>query len=188
MRLFIAIELPEPLAAALHTYSLALAQQVPPRVVKWVDAHNMHLTLVFLGETPPDKVRLVQAVLNVAAAAHPPFSLQPTHLGCFPSQARPRTIWAGLGGEVQVAQSLKKSLDAGLEPLGWQPEKRPFAPHLTLGRVKDEGRGRVSLPWGETIPADPFRVTAIHLIESKLQPSGPIYTIRHTSPLRSSTR
>lgn len=187
MRLFIAIELPEPLAAALHTYSLALAQQVPPRVVKWVDAHNMHLTLVFLGETPPDKVRLVQAVLNVAAAAHPPFSLQPTHLGCFPSQARPRTIWAGLGGEVQVAQSLKKSLDAGLEPLGWQPEKRPFAPHLTLGRVKDE-RGRVSLPWGETIPADPFRVTAIHLIESQLQPTGPLYTIRHTSPLRSSTR
>lgn len=184
MRLFIAIELPESLAAALRTYSLTLAQQVPPRVVKWVDAPNMHLTLVFLGETEPDKVRLVQAVLNVAAAAHPPFSLHPTHLGCFPNQARPRTIWAGLGGEVQVAQSLKKSLDAGLEPLGWTLEKRPFAPHLTLGRVKDE-RGRVSLPWGETIPADPFRVTAIHLIESQLQPTGPLYTIRHTSSLNS---
>ena len=184
MRLFIAIELPEPLAAALRTYALALAKQVPPRVVKWVDADNMHLTLVFLGETPPDKVRLVQAVMNVAAAAHPPFTLHPTQLGCFPSQARPRTIWGGLGGDLQVAQSLKKTLDAGLEPLGWEPEKRPFAPHLTLGRVKDEGRGRVSLNWGEAIKAEPFRVTAIHLIESQLQPAGPLYTIIHTALLR----
>lgn len=183
MRLFIAIELPEPLAAALRTYSLALAQQVPPHVVKWVDADKMHLTLVFLGETHPDKVRLVQAVMNVAAAAHPSFTLQPTVLGCFPGSLRPRTIWAGLAGEVKVAQSLKKTLDAGLEPLGWEPEKRPFAPHLTLGRVKDE-RGHMPLNWGETIKAEPFPVNAIHLIESQLQPGGPIYTVRHTSYLR----
>lgn len=187
MRLFIAIELPESLAAALQAYSLTLAQQVPPRVVKWVDAHSMHLTLVFLGETGSDKMRLVQAVMNVAAAAHPPFTLQPTVLGCFPGSSRPRTIWAGLGGEVKVTQSLKKTLDAGLEPLGWEPEKRPFAPHLTLGRVKDE-RGRVSLPWGETIKADAFPVNAIHLIESQLRPSGPLYTVRHTAQLRSSSR
>ena len=188
MRLFIAIELPESLAAALQAYSLTLAQQVPPRVVKWVDAHSMHLTLVFLGGNGTEKVRLVQAVMNVAAASHSPFNLKPTVLGCFPNQARPRIIWAGLAGEVKVAQSLKKTLDAGLEPLGWQPEKRAFAPHLTLGRVKDEGRGRVSLPWGETIPANPFRVTAIHLIESQLRPSGPLYTVRHTAQLRSSSR
>lgn len=188
MRLFIAIELPESIAAALRTYTLALAQQVPPRLVKWVDAHNMHLTLVFLGETGPDKVRLVQAVMNVAAAAHPPFTLQPTKLGCFPNASRPRTIWAGLGGDLQVAQSLKKTLDAGLEPLGWEPEKRPFAPHLTLGRVKDEGRGRVDLNWGEALKAEPFRVAAIHLIESQLQPAGPLYTIRHTSLLHSPSR
>lgn len=184
MRLFIAIELPESVAAALQTYTRTLAQQVPPRVVKWVDAYNMHLTLVFLGETGPDKVRLVQAVMNVAAAAHPPFTLQPARLGCFPNASRPRTIWAGLGGELQVAQSLKKTLDAGLEPLGWEPEKRPFALHLTLGRVKDE-RGRVSLNWGEAIKAEPFRIAAIHLIESQLQPAGPLYTIRHSSQLRS---
>lgn len=188
MRLFIAIELPESLAAALHTTSLALAQQVPPRVVKWVEQGNMHLTLVFLGETEPEKVRLVQAVMNVAAAAHSPFTLKPTVLGCFPNPSRPRIIWAGLGGEVKVAQSLKKTLDAGLEPLGWQPEKRPFAPHLTLGRVKDEGRGRVSLNWGESISAQPFPVNAIHLIESQLRPTGPVYTIHHTAPLYSSPR
>jgi 2'-5' RNA ligase len=184
MRLFIAIELPESTAAALHTYSLALAQQVPPRAVKWVDAANMHLTLVFLGETEPEKVRLVQAVMNVAAASHSPFSLKPTVLGCFPNASRPRTIWAGLAGEVKVAQSLKKTLDAGLEPLGWEPEKRPFAPHLTLGRVKDEGRGRVSLNWGQPVPAQPFSVNAIHLIESQLRPTGPVYTICHSATLQ----
>lgn len=183
MRLFIAVELPETLAAALHTTSLALAQQVPPRVVKWVEPGNMHLTLVFLGETEPEKVRLVQAVMNVAAAAHSSFTLQPTVLGCFPNPSRPRIIWAGLAGEVKVAQSLKKTLDAGLEPLGWEPEKRPFAPHLTLGRVKDE-RGRVSLNWGQSIPAQPFPVNAIHLIESQLQSTGPVYTIRHSATLQ----
>lgn len=180
MRLFIAIELPESVAAALHTYTLTLAQQVLPRTVKWVEAQNMHLTLLFLGETEASKVRLVQAVMNVAAASHRPFSLQPTVLGCFPSPARPRTIWAGLAGEVKVAQSLKKTLDAGLEPLGWPPEKRPFVPHLTLGRVKDE-RGRVNLNWGEPIATPPIPVTAIHLIESQLRPTGPIYTIRHSA-------
>jgi 2'-5' RNA ligase len=182
MRLFIAIELPESTAAALHTYSLALAQQVPLGTVKWVEPGNMHLTLVFLGETEPEKMRLVQAVMNVAAASHSPFNLKPTVLGCFPNASRPRVIWAGLGGEVKVAQSLKKTLDAGLEPLGWEPEKRPFAPHLTLGRVKD-GRGRVSLPWGEAIKAEPFPVNAIHLIESQLQSARPVYIVRHTSHL-----
>ncbi|MCL4872106.1 MAG: RNA 2',3'-cyclic phosphodiesterase [Anaerolineae bacterium] len=185
MRLFIAITLPEPVAAALHNYTQGLAQQVPSRTVKWVEAQNLHLTLVFLGETDASKIRLVQAVMNVAAASFPPFSLQTTTLGCFPGQARPRTIWAGLAGELKAAQSLKQTLDAGLEPLGWPPEKRPFAPHLTLGRVKDE-RGRVPLPWGEPIPTSPIPVTAIHLIESQLRPAGPLYTIRHSSRLGTS--
>ena len=60
-----------------------------------------------------------------------------TEIGAFPGKSRPRVIWVGLGGDVDGLSRIKVRLDALLEPLGFTPEnRRPFKPHLTIGRVK----------------------------------------------------
>jgi 2'-5' RNA ligase len=89
-------------------------------------------------------------------------------------------IWVGLAGEVTALAAVKRDLDTGLAPLGWEAEKRPFTPHLTLGRVKDGHQVR-GLSWEVGVKELVVGITAVHLIESQLTGQGPIYTTRHTS-------
>ncbi|MCA9977713.1 MAG: hypothetical protein KC413_18265, partial [Anaerolineales bacterium] len=74
-------------------------------------------------------------------------------------------------------------VETAVAALGWPREDKPFRAHLTLGRVKD-GRLLKDVAWGTAVKKLAVPVTAVHLIESQLRPSGPIYTIRHTSQLR----
>jgi 2'-5' RNA ligase len=71
-----------------------------------------------------------------------------------------------------------------LQPLGWEPEDRPFRAHLTVGRVKRKHR-QIALPWGKGVLPRPVPVDAVHLMESRLRPGGPIYTVLHSSKLGS---
>jgi 2'-5' RNA ligase len=91
-------------------------------------------------------------------------------------------LWAGVAGQVGAAGQLKADIDMALIPLGWEAENRPFRPHLTVGRVKDS-RKVASRQWPENVRPLAIPVKAIHLVESELTPDGPIYTVRHSSPL-----
>jgi 2'-5' RNA ligase len=113
----------------------------------------------------------------------PSFLLRLGDLGCFPNPKRPRVIWVGLEGDTAALQSLKLEIDEMLAPLGWSPEGRPFRGHLTLGRVKDARQLR-GMSWEVEVEKLVMPVTAVQLIESQLQPSGPIYTLRHSAKLQ----
>jgi 2'-5' RNA ligase len=181
-RMFMAISLPDDVRAELGKVSETLAGQMPPRAVRWVKPDLLHVTLRFLGDTAVAQLPTIAAELDHVAAQHAPLNLQVAGLGCFPNRKRPRVIWAGLQGEVTAVQSLKQAIDRLLEPLGWAQETRPFRPHLTLGRVKD-GRKLRGVEWGAEVKEMVAPVTAVHIIESRLTPQGPIYSVYHTSPL-----
>ncbi|NHZ72308.1 MAG: RNA 2',3'-cyclic phosphodiesterase, partial [Aquificales bacterium] len=100
--------------------------------------------------------------------------------GCFPNAKWPRVIWVGLGGQLTELGTFKCEVDGGLVSLGWEMEKRPFKPHLTLGRVKDAKKLR-GVSWGVDVEEMGVPITAVYLIESQLTRTGPIYTTRHTS-------
>ncbi len=74
---------------------------------------------------------------------------------------------------------MQKELESSLEKIGFQPEDRPFSPHLTLGRVKS-GRGKGALAAKiEKYREEEFgeiQVERVILFKSDLKPSGPIYT------------
>lgn len=182
VRMFVAIALPEDVRAALGQVTAALAAQSPPRAVRWVKPELMHVTLRFLGDTAVSLLPTITAELDRVTAQHQRFNLTVTGLGCFPNRKRPRVIWAGLQGGVAQAQALAAAVNVMLSPLGWEKEERPFRPHLTLGRVND-GRSLSGIDWGMEIAGMEVGVTAVHLIESQLRPSGPVYTVRHTSYL-----
>jgi len=182
IRAFIAIELPATARSALAQASQQLARQLPAGSVRWVKPERMHLTLRFLGDTAVTQLPALAAQLDELAARHAPFNLRLDKLGCFPHCKRPRVIWAGLTGNVAALSTLKQDLDTRLVSLGWEEEERPFQAHLTLGRVKNS-RAVSQVKWGIEMEKAEMGVTAVHLIESQLQRSGPIYTIRHTSHL-----
>lgn len=180
IRAFVAVQLPIEVKAALNDVSRALEDRVARGAVRWVRPEQMHLTLRFLGDTDATLLPAVQSALDAVAAGRESFTMRLEGIGCFPNARRPRVIWVGLSEEATGLLSLKSALDQQLTPLGWPAEDKPFRAHLTLGRVKDERAVR-GITWSAVIPHLPVQVDAIHLIESQLRPSGPVYTTRHTS-------
>ena len=183
IRAFIAIELPEDVKRHLAAVIQVLAEQIPP-AVRWVTPERMHLTVRFLGDTAVNRLPALVKALDTAVSRQTPFTLYLDQLGCFPNKKRPRVIWAGLSDSEKALPGFKQAVDACLSPLGWEPEGRPFQPHLTLGRVKD-GRKVASVSWGTPLERLAAPVAAVHLIESQLTSGGPIYTVRHMSRLGS---
>ena len=183
IRAFIAIHLPRVVKTYLGHLAEDLAGQLPNRAVRWVKPDRMHLTLRYIGETEKNLVPELGHALDQTAAKHQQFTLHLEGFGCFPNKKQPRVLWAGIGGEVEAAERLKKDIDSALVPLGWEAEKRPFRPHLTVGRVKDS-RKVASQRWPDDVQPLVIPVDSIHLIESELTPDGPIYTVRHSTLLQ----
>lgn len=183
IRAFVAVHLPQMVKAELALVNDVLAGQVPAGSVRWVQPDLLHLTLRFLGETAVADLPTLMTTLDDVAAQHAPFTLHLDNLGCFPNRSRPRTLWVGLAGDVTAVQNLQADVETAVTTLGWPRENKPFRVHLTLGRVKD-GRLLQNAIWGAEVKKLAAPVTAVHLVESQLHPSGPVYTVRHTSRLR----
>ena len=185
IRAFIAIDIPVEISDALGRLSQQLDQFVPAQAVRWVQPADMHLTLNFLGdEVTAVHMTQISQLLDQLAPETKPFTLRLDKLGCFPKPLAPRVIWAGLAGEIRAVHQFKTKLDAGLEPLGWPPERRNFSPHLTLGRVKNTPAvAQAGLPFETPLESKSFQATAVRLYQSELTRQGPQYTVWHTSVL-----
>ena len=180
VRTFIAIELTRELLDKLGDLQSRLAEDAPPGLVRWVRPQGIHLTLKFLGEIPPSRADAVAAAMEVACAAHAPFTLQVGGLGCFPNARRPRVVWVGVQEPSGALAALQRDVERAMASLGLPPEGRRFSPHLTLGRVKGGSREALEV-LGETVTRAGVRVgnmavDAVHLMRSDLLPGGVVYT------------
>jgi 2'-5' RNA ligase len=146
------------------------------RDVAWVAESNLHVTLKFLGQIDAARVEPIGDALAAVAARTAPFELAVRGLGAFPTPARARVLWAGLEPAAPLA-ALADDVDAALAALGFARESRPFAAHVTLGRVR-ESRRNPALADALARPADCGRlpVTRVSLMRSELHPRGARYT------------
>lgn len=169
MRVFVAV-FPPP---EIRQEVLAAARRPPlGDRVRWAKHENVHLTLKFLGELPEEALNSIHAALGKVCASHAPFDVCLAGLGAFPSARRAQVLWIGVGEGSGQFRSLATDLAAALAPLGFESERRPYTPHLTLGRVR--GRpANLGLPPG--VSGLEFRAGSVHLMESVLTPGGPIY-------------
>lgn len=133
-RTFIAIELGETARVYLIREITRLARELP--TLHWADPAGMHLTLAFLGELDSARLAEAQAAAEEAAPVVMPFALHIAGLGSFGPLAAPRVIWAGVAGDLPALARLHAALAAALERRGFALDTRPFAPHLTLARVR----------------------------------------------------
>jgi RNA 2',3'-cyclic 3'-phosphodiesterase len=185
LRTFIAIELDQELKATLADIQTRLRSVVSPRAVRWVGSEGIHLTLKFLGDTPLDKVEQVKLALAQAAEEIPAFTVTVGRVGCFPDVRRPRVVWVGVQEPSGSLARLWRAVESHVAPLGYPTEKRPFSPHLTLGRVqryisgaelRGIGQAVAELAAGMTGAQDEMAVSAVAYIKSDLRPTGAIYT------------
>ena len=190
IRAFIALELP-PQAKEALSKTIERLQSAIPSGVRWVNPSGIHLTLKFLGNIDP---ALVNDILKATAKAvkqsrGDPIRLKLSNLGVFPNERQPRVVWAGIEGDIETLRALQSSLDQAIAELGFPKERRPFSPHLTLGRVRDGVPASLRGSVGSALtsvtpePSAPWRAEALYLIRSTLTPNGAIYDCLGSVPL-----
>lgn len=173
-RAFISADLPpapaiESIVRELHDAS---------RDLKTVSADHLHLTLKFLGDTEEGLVPEIVAAMREAVAGIGPFTVRVRGTGAFPSPARPNVLWVGLEGGEPLGR-MAAFLDEHVAALGFERERRPWSPHITLARVRgsrglDRAKG-ILQAHADDVFAE-ARIEEIRLKKSVLRPEGPEYS------------
>jgi 2'-5' RNA ligase len=190
LRVFIALDIPQD-AKDVLVETVRQLRTVIPSGVRWVDPQGIHLTLKFLGNIDYSVVDDVLGAMKMASENYegPRFSLSLSGLGLFPNDRQPRVLWAGTAGDLDSLRTLQALVDEAVSRLGFSQEKRPFRPHLTLGRVQDGVPKGTRRFIGEAIvktqlpPTSAWEVDKIRLIQSTLTPQGAIYASLGTASL-----
>jgi 2'-5' RNA ligase len=202
IRTFVAVELEAEVRRAIGRLQDDMREKLKPDLkalapqarLQWVRADSIHLTVKFLGDVEESRVEQMCRALAQVAEAMSPILLDITGVGVFPDLRAPRVLWLGLSdpagrpGQVDTLVRVAGMVDAALSGLGFSPETRPFSPHLTLARIKEQSRGvgqalAQSDVMQHAASAGALHVRALSLMESQLRPSGAVYTRLCEAPL-----
>ena len=175
--MFVALDLPDRVREAIAAWG---ARELADPALRPVSEESLHITLAFLGYLPEKRITELSRIVEGGDGDAPRIELEDPVPR--PPRGRPRlyALPAASDGAIELQAALEQRLvEAGL----YEPEKRPFWPHVTVARVRREKRGSnrpaaVSRPPG-TLPKDllqPFGGVRITLYRSQLQPQGAQYT------------
>jgi 2'-5' RNA ligase len=166
IRLFCALTLPEDVLDRLVEWQARL----PAGTHRPVRRDNLHVTLAFLGSRPSHDVEPVWAELEAAAAEARPIVLRERRY------RETRSVgMVVLDDEDGAAGELARDLHDRLHGLGvYEPERRPWLPHLTVVRFRE--RPRLSPPLPGLGPVGPSGAAVYH---SVLRRTGAEYVVLH---------
>lgn len=177
IRLFVGLELPPDLRDALER----LTGGIPG--ARWTPPENYHITLRFIGEVDEDRCEDIHDALSEVAS--PAFSLCVAGIGAFESSHRAHTLWVGVPKDPPLVH-LRDKVERAVVSAGLEPERRKFAPHVTLASVKQAPLHKVHdfIAHHNLFRSEPFRVERFTLYSSALGRAAPIYTAEADYPLR----
>jgi len=185
IRSFLAFELPPKIREQIGVVSTELQKLTLP--VRWVKVTNIHITVIFLGYVNEDKIDDIKEKVNPVVKGFSVFQTRLNGIGVFPNWRRPRVIWIGLNGEIERLSNFREELQTGLKVLGLKEEKRPFRPHLTIGRFKGlvdrDEELKTILDRYHDLTSDLQYLRELVLFKSDLKPDGPVYTKMASWPL-----
>jgi RNA 2',3'-cyclic 3'-phosphodiesterase len=169
VRLFVALDLPDAARAALGRFRDAAAG---PDVWRAVPEASFHVTLAFLGHRPEQDVERVVSVLRGLEPWDAPSLALGDGMLLPPRRARVLTV--ALANPDGVLGQLQAAVSAGLAVAGvYEPEARPFRPHVTVARLRSGARApRVLDAAPEALS---FTAGAVTLYRSRLARGGAIY-------------
>jgi 2'-5' RNA ligase len=150
--------------------------------LRWEQQDRYHLTLQFLGPL----VRLAPVVDGLAAAVgeRAAFPYRLGGAGAFPNARRARVVWIGAASGGDALVGLAGAVSAALKPLGYEAERGPLRPHLTVARRRVPGDvGPVLAALGPEPVGPVFTVGDVVLYESRPSSQGPTYSVLERFPL-----
>jgi RNA 2',3'-cyclic 3'-phosphodiesterase len=181
VRLFVGVELDDAQRAACARGTAELQRQLGQLrqfTVRWIAEENLHITLWFLGELKEEPAEAVMEALKAPWNIEP-FTLTVGGAGAFPPSGPPRVVWVGVTEGAGPLAETYRDLTTRFGPLGYQAERRPYHPHVTIGRVKEADRGGSQKARDAlrqfVIAAGSRRVTYVTLFRSHLSPRGARY-------------
>ena len=184
-RLFVALGVDDRVRGQLGR----LGQQVRRRLprARWVPPENLHLTLVFLGDTWVSLFDGLHRELAAACANIAPFALRVEGLGVFPPRGNSRVLWAGLEADGDLEGLQYAVVHAAGRAVGRDlRERRAFRPHLTLARCNPPWPPRMVARWREAVgdyESEPFEIEEVLLMSSQLGGPAPQYRVVERYPL-----
>jgi len=137
-----------------------------------IPAHNIHLTLAFLGDVARDRLARLEEI--AAAVSGQRFELDVARVEYWRHN---RIVWAGVDQCPGELQALAAGLEQALAPEGFRFDRRPYVPHITL--LRDARRA----PAMAAIPAVSWRVHDFALVESVPRERGRVYGVLRRWPL-----
>ena len=190
MRLFVGVELEETVRAECAAAVRGIQQRLRGARgadVRWIPDANLHITLVFLGHVDTARAARVREVLQNPWGTGR-FEFRISGAGAFPPSGPPRILWLGTGDGTDALVTLYTEASTRLAALGFEPERRPYHPHVTIGRVKEAsreaGRRLRTLLGATAATSSPNPVDAVTLFESRLSPTGARYEALLRVPLK----
>jgi 2'-5' RNA ligase len=168
----VAVPLPDSTLDAVREVVQTVRDQRLPaglRDVRWVRLEGLHLTLVFIGPVPPDRVEGIGEAVRAAAAGARAGAGALRGAGTFPEHGRPRTLWIGVSEGHDVLDALAGRMPPVLSAAGKPLDDRPFRAHLTVARSDGLAAGPLIAARLADAMGDrriPFTIDRITLFES----------------------
>ena len=187
LRLFVALAFPDEVRTELRRVAGEM-RAFTPHGARWANVDGAHLTLRFIGSTPPDAAPVLGEAVVRAADGIAPFELSLGGAGVFPPRGAPRVLWVGVGGAVDALSGLRDRVEDSLAEVGVLSDDRAFSPHVTLARVntrlsRDESQALRDAVMGLDVRRVAFAVEEVGLYHSDLLPTGAVYTRLVVGPL-----
>ncbi|MBM9512319.1 RNA 2',3'-cyclic phosphodiesterase [Desulfogranum marinum] len=169
-RLFVALDLPESITARIESLCSGLPS------ARWITPEQLHLTLCFIGEVEGAAFHDIREELSHVITE--PFSMRLDGMGFFPPRGKPRVVWVGVEKNEQL-HLLHQKIYTCLTRAGVKLEKRKFAPHITIARLKNTPVSKVARYLEEygLFCTEPFEVNNFRLYSSMLGRQGAVHNI-----------
>jgi 2'-5' RNA ligase len=186
-RIFIAVNFPNQVIKKIYKLQKSLINSTSS-IIRWIKLENIHVTLKFLGEVELTKVQIIEKYLDSIANEIQPFHLNLGGIRAFPNWRHPRIVCIEIEKSEPILL-LAKMIEENISTLNYQKEIRSFSPHLTIGRIR-ENASYEDIQMLEINSStfsrieDQIMITKIQLYKSDLYPSGPVYTLLHTSTFK----
>lgn len=177
IRLFAALAIPDDIAAGLA------ACQQGVRSARWSVRENLHLTLRFFGETPPETADDLDARLAAIRAA--PFEIGLQGVGAFAAEPGRGALFASARSNPAL-ERLAAKCETSARRAGLKPDPRTYRPHVTLAYLSGDP-GPAEGAWiaqHNLLRTPDWTVDRFFLYSSRLGPKGSTYTVEREYLLR----
>jgi 2'-5' RNA ligase len=175
LRTFIALELDETHKQAINEF-LNVWSRTYNKNINWVKPENLHLTLLFIGDTESGDVANIKDILFEKTLRTGSFELNCLGFELFPAVS-PRLLWVKLEARDKGIFAFAKDLNRAVKELGYEPDAKGLKLHITVGRIKAPQPVWIE---EEFLRAELPNTTALYdtvtLYQSILKPDGPVYT------------